>query len=151
MKAVRVGTIVNHLKEHGIECIYMSGSYVSMYWRGEDIGNIYQSEGNPPKVHINADLAAVAGPNPDSVDIEIYREDWKETLDAAVYHLQGSEERFVDMTRAKRVNNIRRYFYGKKKEYMKTMVERIADELNAVGTAFMALKDEQEEKESTCN
>ena len=114
MKEVKVGRIVKHLKEHGIKCIYMSGSYVSMYWRGEDIGNIYQSEGNPPVVHINADLAAVAGPNPDSVDIEIYREDWKESLDAAVYHLQGSEERFIDMTRAKRVNNIRKYFDTRK-------------------------------------
>ena len=143
MKPVRVGTIVKHLKEHGIECIYMSGSYVSIYWRGEDIGNIYQSEGNPPKVHINADLAAVAGPNPDSVDIEIYREDWKETLDAAVYHLQGSEERFVDMTRAKRVNNIKRYFKEKKERYTMTLMGRLADALNEVGTAFMELKDEE--------
>lgn len=148
MKPVRVGTIVNHLKEHGIECIYMSGSYVSMYWRGEDIGNIYQSEGNPPKVHINADLAAVAGPNPDSVDIEIYREDWKETLDAAVYHLQGSEERFVDMTRAKRVRNIQRYFKEKKERYTMTIMGRIEDALKEVGTAFMELKDD---KEDTCN
>lgn len=150
MKTVKVGTIVKHLKEHGIECIYMSGSYVSMYWRGEDIGNIYQSEGNPPVVHINADLAAVAGPNPDSVDIEIYREDWKESLDAAVYHLQGSEERFIDMTRAKRVYNVQRYFKKKKERYMMTMMGRLEDALNAVGTAFNELKDEQKNKEATC-
>ena len=99
MRPVRVGTIVKHLKEFGIECIYMSSSYVSLYWRGEDIGNIHQSEGNPPVVHINAELAAVVGPNPDAVDIEIDREDWKDSVGAAVYHLQGSEERFVDMTR----------------------------------------------------
>jgi hypothetical protein len=114
MREVKVGTIVKHLKELGIECMYLSGSYVSLYWRGEDIGNIHQSEGNPPVVHINADLVAVAGPNPDAVDIEIDREDWKDSVGAAFYHLQGSEERFVDMTRAKRVSNIRRYFNRRK-------------------------------------
>jgi hypothetical protein len=115
MKPVRVGSIVKHLKELGIKCMYLSGSYVSLYWRGEDVGNIYQSEGNPPVVHIHADLVSVAGLNIDAVDIEIYREDWKEALDSAVYHLQGSEERFVDMIRTKRVSNIRRYFDRKRK------------------------------------
>lgn len=143
MKPVRVGTIVKHLEELGIECKYLSGSYVSMFWRGEDIGNIYQSEGNPPVVHILADLAAVAGPNPDAVDIEIYREDWKDSLGAAVYHLQGSEERFVDMTRAKRVYNVQRYFKEKKERYMMTMMGRLTDALNEVGTAFKELKDER--------
>lgn len=144
MRPVRVGTIVKHLKDLGIECMYLSGSYVSLYWRGEDVGNIYQSEGNPPVVRIHSDLAAVAGPNPDAVDIEIDREDWKETLDTAVYHLQGSEERFVDMTRAKRVHNIRRYFEKKKERYLMTMMGRLSDALNEVGTAFKELKDEQD-------
>lgn len=113
MKPVKVGTIVKHLKDLGIECTYMSGSYVSLYWRGEDVGNIYQRGDNPPVVHILAELTSVVGPNPEAVDIEIYREDWKDTVGAAVYHLQGSEERFVDMTRAKRVHNIQRYFQKK--------------------------------------
>jgi hypothetical protein len=74
MKLVKVGTIVKHLKELGIECKYMSGSFVSLYWRGEDIGNIYERDGadKPLVVHILADLRAVAGPNPDAVDIQIY-------------------------------------------------------------------------------
>ena len=144
MRPVRVGTIVKHLKEFGIECIYMSSSYVSLYWRGEDIGNIHQSEGNPPVVHINAELAAVVGPNPDAVDIEIDREDWKDSVGAAVYHLQGSEERFIDMTRAKRVRNVQRYFQKKKERYMMTMMGRLTDALNEVGTAFKELKDEQD-------
>lgn len=114
MMPVRVGTIVEHLKELGIWCMYLSGSYVSLYWRGENVGNIYHSDGNPPVVHINAELAAVVGPNPDAVDIEIDREDWKDTLNAAVYHLYGSEERFVDMTRAKRVQKVREYFREKR-------------------------------------
>jgi hypothetical protein len=142
MRPVRVGTIVKHLKDLGIECMYLSGSYVSLYWRGEDVGNIHQSEGNPPVVHINAELAAVVGPNPDAVDIEIDREDWKETLDAAVYHLQGSEERFIDMTRAKRVYNIQRYFQKKKERYMMTMMGRLSDALNEVGNAFNELKED---------
>jgi hypothetical protein len=141
MSLVRVGTIVKRLKELGIECMYLSGSYVSLYWRGEDVGNIHQSEGNPPVVHILADLAAVVGPNPDAVDIEIDREDWKETLDDAVYHLQGSEERFVDMTRVKRVHNIQRYFEKKKERYMKTRIGRLSDALNEVGTAFNELEE----------
>ena len=142
MKLVRFGMIVKHLKELGIECRYVSSSYASLHWRGEDVGNIHQSEGNPPVVHINAELAAVAGPNPDAVDIEIYREDWKDSVGAAVYHLQGSEERFVDMTRAKRVYNVQRYFKKKKEQYMKTMVERLSDALNEVGTAFKELKED---------
>lgn len=142
MRPVRVGSIVKHLKELGIECKYLSGSYVSLYWRGEDVGNIHQSEGNPPVVHINAELAAVVGPNPDAVDIEIDREDWKDSVGAAVYHLQGSEERFVDMTRAKRVHNIRRYFEKKKERYMMTLMGRLSDALNEVGTAFKELKED---------
>lgn len=142
MREVKVGTIVKHLKELGIECMYLSGSYVSLYWRGEDIGNIHQSEGNPPVVHINADLVAVAGPNPDAVDIEIDREDWKDSVGAAFYHLQGSEERFVDMTRAKRVYNIQRYFKKKKERYMMTLMGRLEDALNEVGTAFKELKED---------
>lgn len=142
MRPVRVGTIVKHLKDLGIECKYLSGSYVSMFWRGEDVGNIYQSEGNPPVVHINAELAAVVGPNPDAVDIEIDREDWKDSVGAAVYHLQGSEERFVDMTRAKRVRNVQRYFEKKKERYMMTMMGRLSDALNEVGTAFKELKED---------
>lgn len=142
MRPVRVGTIVKHLKDLGIECMYLSGSYVSLYWRGEDVGNIHQSEGNPPVVHINAELAAVVGPNPDAVDIEIYREDWKDALDSAVYHLQGSEERFVDMTRAKRVHNIQRYFKKRKERYMMTLMGRLSDALNEVGTAFKELKED---------
>lgn len=118
MRPVRVGTIVKHLKEFGIECICWSSSYVSMYWRGENVGNIHQSEGNPPVVHINAELAAVVGPNPDAVDIEIDREDWKDSVGAAVYHLQGSEERFIDMTRAKRVDAVKRYFDLRKTQKM---------------------------------
>ena len=143
MRPVRVGTIVEHLKEFGIECIYMSSSYVIMYWRDENVGTIHQSEGNPPVVHINAELAAVVGPNPDAVDIKIDREDWKDTLGAAVYHLQGSEERFIDMTRAKRVYNVQRYFKDKKERYMMTMIGRLSDALNEVGTAFNEMKDEQ--------
>jgi len=61
MRPVRVGTIVKHLKDLGVECMYLSGSYVSLYWRGEDVGNIYQSEGNPPVVHINAELTRAEG------------------------------------------------------------------------------------------
>ena len=154
MKTVKVGTIVKHLKGLGIDCRYLSGSYVSLYWRGENVGNIYEhtGENRHPDVHLLADLASVAGPNPDSVDIEIYRDDWKETIDAAVYHLQGSEERFMDMTRAKRVYNVRKYFEKKKAQYIKTLADRLADELNAVGSAFMELNDEQKEmKETTCN
>lgn len=142
MRQVRVGTIVKHLKDLGIECMYMSSSYVSMYWRGEDIGNIHQSEGNPPVVHINADLAAVVGPNPDAVDIEIDREDWKDYVGAAVYHLQGSEERFVDMTREKRVSNVRSYFEKKKEQFVRTMVERLSGALNEVGTDFKYPKED---------
>ena len=142
MRPVRFGMIVKHLKELGIECRYVSSSYASLHWRGEDVGNIHQSEGNPPVVHINAELASVAGPNPDAVDIEIYREDWKDSVGAAVYHLQGSEERFVDMTRAKRVHNIQRYFQKKKEQYMKTMMGRLSDALNEVGTAFKELKED---------
>ena len=135
MRPVRVGTIVKHLKDLGIECMYLSGSYVSLYWRGEEIGNIYQREGNPPVVHINAELAAVVGPNnPDAVDIEIDREDWKDSVGAAVYHLQGSEERFVDMTRAKRVRNVQRYFQKKKEQLMNSMMGRLSGALNEVGT-----------------
>jgi hypothetical protein len=142
MRPVRVGTIVKHLKDLGIECMYLSGSYVSLYWRGEDVGNIHQSEGNPPVVHILADLAAVVGPNPDAVDIEIDREDWKDSVSAAVYHLQGSEERFIDMTRAKRVRNVQRYFKEKKERYMMTMMGRLSDALNEVGNAFNELKED---------
>ena len=144
MKIVKVGTIVKHLKELGIECRYLSGSYVSLYWRGENVGNIYEhsSEDSHLSVHILADLASVAGPKPDSVDIEIYRDDWKETIDAAVYHLQGSEERFVDMTRAKRVRNVRRYFEKKKERYMMTIVDRLSETLNEVGTAFKELNED---------
>lgn len=142
MRTVRVGTIVKHLKEFGIQCIYMSGSYVSLYWRGEDIGNIYQSEGNPPVVHINAELAAVVGPNPDAVDIEIDREDWKDSVGAAVYHLQGSEERFVDMTRAKRVRNVQRYFQKKKEQLMNSMMGSLSGALNEVGTDFKYPKED---------
>ena len=145
MKLVKVGTIVKHLKDLGIECKYSSGSYVELYWRGEDIGNIYAStdENKPPVVHINADLHSVAGSKVDTVDIQIYRDDWKDTLSAAVYHLQGSEERFVDMTRAKRVYNIQRYFKKRKEELVRTMIGRLTEALNEVGTAFMELKDEQ--------
>ena len=142
MRPVRVGTIVKHLKEFGIDCIYMSSSYVSMYWRGEDIGNIHQSEGNPPVVHINAELAAVVGPNPDAVDIEIDREDWKDSVGAAVYHLQGSEERFVDMTRAKRVRNVQRYFQKKKEQLMNSMMGSLSGALNEVGTDFKYPKED---------
>lgn len=142
MRPVRVGTIVKHLKEMGIECMYLSGSYVSLYWRGENIGNIHQSEGNPPVVRIHVDLAAVVGPNPAAVDIEIDREDWKDTLDTAVYHLQGSEERFVDMTRAKRVSNVQRYFKKRKERYMMTLMGRLSDALNEVGTAFNDLRED---------
>jgi hypothetical protein len=142
MKLVRFGMIVKHLKELGIECRYVSSSYVSLHWRGEDVGHIHQNEGKHPVVHINAELAAVVGPNPDAVDIEIYREDWKDSVGAAVYHLQGSEERFVDMTRAKRVHNIRRYFEKKKERYMMTMMGRLSDALNEVGTAFNELKED---------
>lgn len=142
MRPVRVGTIVKHLKELGIECMYLSGSYVSLYWRGENIGTIYQSEGNPPVVRIHVDLAAVVGPNPDAVDIEIDREDWKDSVGAAVYHLQGSEERFIDMTRAKRVHNVQRYFKKKKERYMMTMMGRLSDALNEIGTAFKELKED---------
>lgn len=145
MHQVKVGTIVKHLKELGIECKYSSGSYVELYWRGEDIGNIYDpvGENKHPVVHMLADLHSVAGSKVDTVDIEIYRDDWKETLGAAVYHLQGSEERFVDMTRAKRVYNIQRYFKKKKERYMMTLMGRLNDALNEVGTAFKELKDEQ--------
>lgn len=142
MRPVRVGTIVKYLKDLGIECMYLSGSYVSLYWSGEDVGNIHQSECNPPVVHINAELAAFVGPNPDAVDIEIDREDWKDTLGAAVYHLQGSEERFVDMTRAKRVRNVQQYFEKKKERYLMTMMGRLSDALNEVGTAFNELKED---------
>ena len=143
MRPVRVGTIVKHLKDLGIECMYLSGSYVSLYWRGEEIGNIYQREGNPPVVHINAELAAVVGPNnPDAVDIEIDREDWKDSVGAAVYHLQGSEERFVDMTRAKRVRNVQRYFQKKKEQLMNSMMGRLSGALNEVGTDFKYPKED---------
>lgn len=142
MMPVRVGTIAKHLKDLGVECMYLSGSYVSLYLRGEGIGNIHKCEGNPPVVHINAELAAVDGPNPDAVDIVIDREDWKDYVGAAVYHLQGSEERFVDMTRAKRVHNIRRYFEKKKERYLTTMMGSLSDALNEDGTAFKDLKED---------
>ena len=58
MKIVKVGTIVKHLKELGIECKYSSGSFVALYWRGEDVGTIYERDGagKYPVVRINADL-----------------------------------------------------------------------------------------------
>ena len=145
MKFVKIGTIVKHLKELGIECKYMSGSFVNLYWRGEEVGIIYEryGSGNPKVVHIFADLKSVAGPDVDSLDIEISRDDWKETLGAAVYHLQGSEERFIDMTKAKRVLNIRSYFKKRKELFMMTMFGRLTDALNGVGTAFKELKCEQ--------
>ena len=142
MRPVKVGTIVKHLKELGIECKYVSGSYASLHWRGEYVGNIHQSEGNPPVVHLNAELTEFVGPNPDAVDIEIDRADWKDTVGAAVYHLQGSEERFIDMTRAKRVRNIRRYFEKKKERWAMTMMGRLTDALNEAGIASEELKED---------
>ena len=143
MKIVKVGTIVKHLKELGIECKYSSGSFVALYWRGEDVGTIYERDGagKYPVVRINADLHSVAGPNVDGVEIEIYRDDWKETLSTAVYHLQGSEERFVDMTKSKRVSDVRRYFEKKKAKFMTDMIGRLTDALNEAGTAFKGAEE----------
>ena len=46
--------------------------------------------------------------------------------------------------RQRRVENVKSYFKKKREQYVNTMVERLADELNAIGTAFEDLKDEQD-------
>ena len=50
----------------------------------------------------------------------------------------------MDRTRAKRVRNVQSDFQKKKEQYMKTMMGRLSDALNEVGTAFKELKDEQD-------
>ena len=61
-----------------------------------------------------------------------------------VDNLQGSEERILDVTRAMRVRNVRRYFEKKKAKFMTDMMDRLDDALNEAGTAFKELNDEPE-------
>ena len=73
-------------------------------------------------------------------------------LEYCIQVLFKSPAAFEQEIRAKRVYNVQRYFEKKKAQYIKTLADLLADELNAVGTAFMELNDEQKEmKESTCN
>jgi hypothetical protein len=46
--------------------------------------------------------------------------------------------------RAKRIYNVHQYFKEKKERYMMTMIGRLSDALDEVGTAFKELNDEQE-------
>jgi len=46
------------------------------------------------------------------------------------------------MTRAKRVRNVQQYFEKKKERYLRTMMGRLSDALNEVGTAFKELKED---------
>ena len=64
-------------------------------------------------------------------------------LEYCIQVLFKSPAVFEQEMRAKRVFNVSRYFEKKKEQYMKTLVDRLSDTLNEVGTAFKELKDEQ--------
>lgn len=63
-------------------------------------------------------------------------------LEYCIQVLFKSPAAFEQEMRAKRVLNVNRYFEKKKEKYMHTLVDRLTDTLNEVGTAFMELKED---------
>ena len=63
-------------------------------------------------------------------------------LEYCIQVLFKSPAAFEEEIRAKRVYNVQRYFKKKKAQYMDTIVDRLSEALNEVGTAFNDLNED---------
>lgn len=111
-------------------------------YNGERVGTLYEDE-----IYIASEFPRLR--NNSYADtkkqgsIKLSSRTARSDLEYCIQVLFKSPAAFEQEMRAKRVFNVSRYFEKKKEQYVKTLVDRLSDALNEVGTAFKELKDEQ--------
>lgn len=115
-------------------------SYGEITYNGERVGTLYEDE-----IYIASEFPHLRDKRYKDTkkgSVKLSSHTARSDLEYCIQVLFKSPAAFEEEIRGERVKNVQRYFKKKKERYMMTMMGRLSDALNEVGTAFKELKED---------